>query len=147
MERESPGRVRGRGAARGERPPSAAVTHDLKNLWEKHGRRPAGVKICPCRAHETTAATATTTHCCCCCCNSIPIYAIFLPSATATERDMLCATSFFQLPAGLYILLPVVPAVSTSNFQGLSKKIYQLSRVYGYDFVTSSKSKKEEMNI
>jgi hypothetical protein len=59
---------------------------------------------------HTAAAAAVTT--------SIPFVAL----ATATERDMLC---YLFLPAGL----PVVPAVSTFNFQGLSKKNFQLSRV------------------
>jgi len=59
----------------------------------------------------TTAAAAVTT--------SIPLVAL----APATERDMLC---YLFLPAGL----PVVPAVSTFNFQGLSKKKnFQLSRL------------------
>jgi hypothetical protein len=56
---------RGRGASKGERPPSAAVTHDLKNLWEKHGlpAAAAGVKWNPSaprhvgRTYKTTAAT------------------------------------------------------------------------------------------
>jgi hypothetical protein len=36
------GSERGRGAEKGERPPSAAVTHDLKNLCEKAPPGPAG---------------------------------------------------------------------------------------------------------
>lgn len=135
--RGRPGRgsERGRGAAKGERPPSAAVTHDLKNLWEKHGWRPrprwksAHVG----RAHKTTAATATTTHCCCCCCNSI--HAIFC-RRQQQRKGICCATSSFQLA----YLSNYSCSSGCFNFQGLSKKI--IFQGYGDDFVMSSKARR-----
>jgi hypothetical protein len=56
-----------------------------------------------------------------------------LALATATERDMLC---YLFLPAGLSAYLPVVPAVSTFNFQGLSKKKLSTFKGTVDDFVT-----------